>query len=462
MAIHDPTPTCRIPSPPRGENIECGHVAFDAHEADATPTKKRNGQTNRDTQTLFAASQLNQMDEGQSQSDTQSCCALAHPQNQSLGHVPDDAQAHSAEALSNNGSGQSFADTQVVDVASDLINGGGQAVRDTQSAPAPADSINYDCQVLVDTQKVAAVTASNNDGGGQALCDTRSMTASAVFADIRHHYRLRVRYHKAEKSLTLQCKAMLRSLCDGDKKEANKMFDAIEGGQMSGDTQVQSALLIAAVVVCEPFLVSRALFKTYRMAEEKVITKLVKTLPIWPWVKAQCGLGALSFACLVGETGDLNNYATVSKVWKRMGYAVIRGQRQRKTTDEALAIEMGYSPSRHSVGWNIGAGFIRQKENEEKGKTNGYYRTVYLKFLADEATDKAQKVGLIPTTTSKDTIKNWKDLELPPLTLVKEHDGKLHRSAGHMVKRAQRRMEKEFLIDLWCAWTGNSRSKAKK
>ena len=62
-----------------------------------------------------------------------------------------------------------------------------------------------------------------NDPIGVYSKDSEINKSNEVFADIRHHYKLRVDYHKAEKSLTLQCKAMLRRMCDGDKDAANKM-----------------------------------------------------------------------------------------------------------------------------------------------------------------------------------------------------------------------------------------------
>ena len=273
-----------------------------------------------------------------------------------------------------------------------------------------------------------------------------------IFADIKHHYRLRTDYHRAEKSLTLQCKAMLRRLCDGDKDEANKLYKTVEQGHAPTDTHGHDALLTASLV-CAPLIESKTRLMEYRKIEEKAIIKAVKKLDVWSWVEAQRGIGALSFACLVGETGDLSNYSTVSKVWKRLGLAVIQGGRQRKVKDKDLAIEMGYSASRRAVVWNIGEGFTKQKENEEKGRVGGHYRDVYLKFLKDEALNKAPKAGLIPTTTGKATVKSWEERGLPELTLVKEHDPKLHRCAAHMNARAKRRMEKRFIRDLWCAWT---------
>ena len=58
---------------------------------------------------------------------------------------------------------------------------------------------------------------------------------------------------------------------------------------------------------------------------EARMIKLVKMLPVYLWVKSVPGAAALGLAIIIGETGNLNNYANVAKVWKRLGYAPYKG-----------------------------------------------------------------------------------------------------------------------------------------
>lgn len=65
--------------------------------------------------------------------------------------------------------------------------------------------------------------------------------------------------------------------------------------------------------------------------------------------RAQADL-ALALA-VVGEAGPLHVYANPAKLWKRLGLAVIGGERQRRYSDPELAALHGYNPRRRSVSW---------------------------------------------------------------------------------------------------------------
>ena len=137
------------------------------------------------------------------------------------------------------------------------------------------------------------------------------------------------------------------------------------------------------------------------------LAQLARRLPVYPWAKAVRGFGDLSLAKIIGEAHDLSGYPDHSKLWKRMGLAVMPdGTRQRRVAGEA-AIEHGYDPSRRSVMFVIGDGLIKQNE---------HYRGVY---------------------------QARKDYELA-------NNDDMTRMMAHM--RAHRYMEKRFLRDLWQAW----------
>lgn len=145
----------------------------------------------------------------------------------------------------------------------------------------------------------------------------------------------------------------------------------------------------------------------------KALEKLAKTLPIWEQFGAGIrGFGPASLGVILAEAGDLSKYSTHSKLWKRMGVAVMGNVRQGGLGSNAGAekwIEHGYNPKRRSLLWNIGDALIKSNQG-------GRYRTAYLLRKEYELA---------------------RDPEMKPIVA--------HR-------RAQRYMEKKLLRDLWNAW----------
>ncbi len=153
-----------------------------------------------------------------------------------------------------------------------------------------------------------------------------------------------------------------------------------------------------------------------RIAEKNMI-RLAESLPVWAaWAKYIHGFGALGLAIIVGEAGDLSGYATHSKLWKRMGVAVmgpgdgVDDVRQGGLKKGAAAedwIAHGYSRQRRSRLFTIGDSLIK-KPNP--------YRDLYLERKGVER------------------------VKLPDASKM------------HIHRRAQRYMEKRLLRDLWKAW----------
>lgn len=216
--------------------------------------------------------------------------------------------------------------------------------------------------------------------------------------EIREQWRRRQAWHRAEKSLTLQAKALCRRLVAGDKGEAEKVYAAALG---RGEHRLADVALGAIF----PLVEGRGAIESHRKTVEKRLIKLAKSLPVAPYVESVRGVGLLSLAAIVGECGDLANYATVAKVWKRLGLAVMPdGTRQRRISGDA-AVEHGYSPARRSVMWNVGACIV---------KAGGPLKAIY-----DE-----RKAYELPRVATK----------------------------GHAHNRAQRYVEKRFIRDLWIEW----------
>jgi hypothetical protein len=145
-----------------------------------------------------------------------------------------------------------------------------------------------------------------------------------------------------------------------------------------------------------------------RMKEEKALTKLAEQLPISEWVRGVKGFGILNLGLIIAETGDLSNYSNPGKVWKRMGLALVEGERQRMKAGADMALLHGYSPRRRAVAWNLSDCLIKQNG------ADGEYKALY-------AAKKAEYME-----------REWTKI--------------------HAHKAAQRYMGKRVIRDLWRAW----------
>lgn len=118
---------------------------------------------------------------------------------------------------------------------------------------------------------------------------------------------------------------------------------------------------------------------------EKSLRQCAKMLPVAAWAEEedQKGFGLLSLGKVIGETGDLNNYGSPTKVWKRMGMMPWtfddktqagstwkRGKKKRGSLPDTEWTSFGYSPRRKSIMFLIGEGLVKQNGN-------GPYRTRY-------------------------------------------------------------------------------------
>jgi hypothetical protein len=177
---------------------------------------------------------------------------------------------------------------------------------------------------------------------------------------------------------------------------------------------------------------SQAPFDGIEKQATKEMERLAKSLPAWEAFGAHVnGFGPLGLAIIVGEAGDLSAYSSKSKLWKRMGLALVGGVRQgglTKTAPAADWIEHGYNRERRSRMWTIG---------DSLKKKQSAYREVYLARKAYER-ERAEANGLTVAEAAK---------------IPKKRAGEFI-SLGHIDRRAQRYMEKRLLRDLWNAWRG--------
>lgn len=179
----------------------------------------------------------------------------------------------------------------------------------------------------------------------------------------------------------------------------------------------------ASALAAEPFIQEEK-------AAEKAMIRLAKSLPVYDRFCSNInGFGALGLAIIVGEAGNLSGYPNKSKLFKRMGVALVDGIRQgglSKTATSEEWIKHGYVRDRRARLYTIGDSLIK-KQNP--------YREFYLKRKEYER-EIAEAQGLI----------------VAPAADIPAKERKKYKSLGHIHKSAQRIMEKRLLRDLWQAW----------
>jgi hypothetical protein len=185
-----------------------------------------------------------------------------------------------------------------------------------------------------------------------------------------------------------------------------------------------------------------------RKAAERELERLGESLPVWEsWVKDVAGMSSSGLAILIYEIGDLSLYATVSKVWARMGLACGPGgghQQLQKGYPPKAGPILGkpvFVPHRRAVAYNVGIGLFNQ---------GTYYRDRALAYKIQEAAK--------PGCGKAKPRPAWDGEEPKNSKGCGGADG--HCSKGHVHKRALRKMTKDFLADLWAHWNGCVRASA--
>jgi hypothetical protein len=223
-------------------------------------------------------------------------------------------------------------------------------------------------------------------------------------------------------------------------KKAGKLQALIEKGEAlpDADTLAGNAMMADVLV----FARSREPLDAARKQVEKEMRKLSRSLPIWAsWAEGVRGLGDLGLAVIVAEAGDIGSYANPAKLWKRLGLAVINGERQQKKADADLAAQHGYNPRRRAEMYAVVADPLFRGqwrgEKEVDGITTpagpiGPYGEVY-------ACEKAKALPRIEATKELPAKDRWNGLR------VERH--------------ARRLMTKRLLVDLWKAWRADAANK---
>lgn len=261
---------------------------------------------------------------------------------------------------------------------------------------------------------------------------TLTATISELIALQRQRTFCIVSQSRCDRSVESFIAKLMGFSAEADAKERKAVFAKAsafrkEVEKRGGGHRCTANQSIAALSPAVPLILlsatSREGFDAHRTQVEKRMTKLAQTLPGYDFVKAIAGFGDKGFAILIGETGDLSNYATKERVWKRLGLAVIEGERQGRRTNAEEAAKHGYSPKRRSEIWTLADSLFKHQwrgaKEDAPAHPIGRYGEIY-------AARKAHT----------ETREDW--------------------TPAHRDNDARRVMTKALVEDLWKAWRQNA------
>lgn len=203
-------------------------------------------------------------------------------------------------------------------------------------------------------------------------------------------------------------------------------------GQVSDGAQATIALASLTPLILQN-AEARAGWDRLRQDAEKSMKALAEHLPIANWAAGVRGLGSLGVAVIVAEAGiPVCDYRTISGLWKRLGLAVIGGERQQRKTGAEAAAAHGYSPGRRAQVWSICSDSLFRAQwrgaDEEAGlaaRPIGPYGEVY-------AARRAHTEPRIEATAEDAPAARW--------------------SKGRCHNDARRVMTKRLVADMWEEW----------
>lgn len=235
---------------------------------------------------------------------------------------------------------------------------------------------------------------------------------------------------KERKALFARAAAVRKAIEKGGHDEC----DDQETRAPSADGEGVDSVFSACGLIVMKNAIGREAWDDLRKAMEKQMRALAKSLPVYAWASTVAGFGELGLAIIIGETGDLNNYATKERVWKRLGLAVIEGERQQKRTNVDQAAAHGYNPRRRAEIWTIADSMFKHQwrgaKEDRVACPAGPYGEVYARRKAHTETREGWSAGrrdndarrVMTKALIEDVWRVWQGL--PPLAASDNGDGK--------------------------------------
>lgn len=261
------------------------------------------------------------------------------------------------------------------------------------------------------------------------------MNTEEIVNEIRQHHRKRRFAMKVQQKVERSLESYVRinytpwkpDATEAERKKANAAAKALIAAARKGAPEASE--IFEVVEVSDK---ARTPADDLRKKHEDTMAELAEALPVFPFVEAIHGAGAVGLAQIIGEAGDLSNYKkSPCRLWKRLGFAPYDGLagstwKRDKWRPRALTkdewIENPFSGERYAAMIQIAQSlWFKQwigkgKTEDGVGKPNGHYGQVYFERRQWTAASHPE----------------WKP-------------GRAH-------KDALRFMMKRFLKDLWIAW----------
>ena len=187
---------------------------------------------------------------------------------------------------------------------------------------------------------------------------------------------------------------------------------------------------------CELAAVCLVPLKMWKDEQERELAAVLDRLPGTEWALGIGGINYMSIATIIGEAGNLSNYATKARIFNRLAVGVIDGHRQGNPGPKAKAadwIAEKYSPARHgrihgSVTTPL---FLRQSVLKAQGSP-APYRDIY---------DRSREIyDARVEATKDDPAKIDKKVNPDKWTPARSNNA------------ARRYMTKAFIKHYWQAW----------
>jgi len=210
-----------------------------------------------------------------------------------------------------------------------------------------------------------------------------------------------------------------KKACDN----ARKMVDAIaDGDEWTEDVGIAQTIreMIDSVSLAQTVATCTATIK----AMESNMESQLKQLPIYDWVKSVRGCGVVNVCNVIGVAGDFGSYQHIGALFRKFGLAEPSSYKDITTNGKTYN---SMPRERRAVMWNVGDCLIKQnfdpipkglteEEKETYQRVPNMYRLIYV----DRKVFYAEKY--------------------PDATKLHTH------------RRAQRKMEKEWLRDFYQEW----------
>ena len=303
----------------------------------------------------------------------------------------------------------------------------GHGLSDTQGCQAPSPTTESEGQCLRDAHGASAIASvvaliRSEHRKREFALDQRKRIGNATAAFVRTQMGWSLAIPEKER--------------EAIRKRVAAVVDAVTKGKVGPDT-ADDAMQFGPVIMASA--AAAAGWDGIEDQTTKSMEKLAKQLPAYEWVKSVRGFGAVSFARIVGEAGDISVYSNPAKLWKRMGLAVMSGQRQGNPGKGATAVdwtEHGYSGRRRSISWQMADTLFRA---QWRGEKEGVPAHAIGPYGEDYARKKAEYAARIEATA-----------DLPATDPAKW-------TPARADKAARRYMEKAVLRDLWREWRRGAR-----